>query len=242
MNHTFSPLTEPVGLIWLLALLTTVLLVWRNRFRAAVGPGVVVIAFSLIGSTSLPALLLASLERPYAHPDLGALPEHDAVVMLGGVLEASSNDVFGLNLNGAADRVVTAAELMRRHKARALVLGGGSSLLARGPVEEGRLVENWLRRWNLVEAPIHRLGACANTRDEAARTAALARDVGQRAAGRNADAYARVTSAPDRNTVTASTREVAATSSAAARPAKIVARTPASAIEVRIVLPPMRCF
>lgn len=176
MNHTLSPLTEPVGLIWLLALLATAFLVWKNRFRAAWAPGAVVIAFWVIGSTPLPARLLASLERPYAHPDLGALPEHDAVVMLGGVLEASSNDAFGLNLGGAADRVVTAAELMRRHKARALVLGGGSSLLARGPVEEGRLVENWLRHWNLVEAPIYRLGACANTRDEAARTAALARE------------------------------------------------------------------
>ncbi len=176
MNHVLAPLTEPVGLIWLLALMLTAFLVWKDRFRAALAPGAVVIAFWVIGSTPLPARLLASLERPYAHPALDALPEHDAVVMLGGVLGPSANDVLGFNLDSAADRVVTAVEVMRRHKARALVLGGGGSLLARGPVEEGRLVENWLRRWNLVEAPIYRLGACANTRDEAARTAALARE------------------------------------------------------------------
>lgn len=176
MNHILSPLTEPTGFLWLLALGTVLFLVWRGKFRAAVAAGLVVAAFWVVGSTPVPARLLASLERPYVNPALDALPEHDAVVMLGGVLGASSNDVLGFSLGNAADRVVTATELMRRHKARALVLGGGSDLLTRGPVEEGRLVENWLRRWNLVTAPIYRLGACLNTRDEAARTAALARE------------------------------------------------------------------
>ena len=53
---------------------------------------------------------------------------------------------------------------------------------------------------------------------------------------------ARVTSAPERKTVTESTREVAGTSSAAAfpantGPARRLAKTPTIAIEVRIVFP-----
>ncbi len=99
-------------------------------------------------------------------------------VMLGGGVRPSKHEAFGLDLTAAGDRMVMAVELVRRGKAPNLVLGGGAHRVNEQERVEADLMKRWLETWNIVQAPIFSLGGCANTRDEAVRTAALAREQG----------------------------------------------------------------
>ncbi len=169
---------EPLVLIWLLALLVMLVSLrrrhWRCAFLAALFAGLL----SLTGG-SLGVRLQASLERPYAGVNPAQVPPADAVVMLGGVLRASSNGLFGLDLEDSADRATTAAELIRLGKAPVLVLGGGAARKGDAAPSEGELVERWLGAWGFTNhATILRLGVCENTHDEGERTAALFKERG----------------------------------------------------------------
>jgi uncharacterized SAM-binding protein YcdF (DUF218 family) len=180
MAALLKPLTEPLGLVWL-ALLA--LLAWRayqRQWRRLIWPGVLVAVLFLFACTPLSPWLLASLERPYAKPDLDGLAPADAVVMLGGVLDPSPRDLFGFNLTGTADRVVTAVELVRQGKGRALILGGGGPKPGEPGLSEAELLQGWVAAWGFTNTPIFLLRSCVSTRDEAVRTLALAQEHGWR--------------------------------------------------------------
>jgi uncharacterized SAM-binding protein YcdF (DUF218 family) len=178
MKALLLPLVEPLGFLW------TALVVWglisliRRHWRAAAVSLVTAGALSLVGATRIPARLLASLERPYANITLDRVAPADAVVMLGGVLRRSPSDVFGFDLNPHADRVLTAVEVARLGKARALVLGGGGHGPGGAPPSEGDLLSRWLSAWQIPAVPVHRLGVCTDTHDEAERTLLLMRRYG----------------------------------------------------------------
>jgi uncharacterized SAM-binding protein YcdF (DUF218 family) len=93
--------------------------------------------------------------------------------MLGGTHHASKFDINGVGLAPAADRVVTAWGLIRLHRARALVFGGGGYSSNGVEVLDARMLQDWFARWQLVGVPMHDLGLCRNTHDEALATAAL---------------------------------------------------------------------
>ena len=136
-------------------------------------------ALSLIGGTTIPTRLLASLERPYQIHRLGDLPDCDAIVMLGGVLNVSSGDVVGFDLGERADRVVTAVELFKKNKSGVLILGGGGGQ-QKPPADdrwlEGDVLKPWLTSWGIATTNVLHLGSCSNTRDEALRVAVLAKE------------------------------------------------------------------
>ena len=121
----WEPMLLPIGFLWLLLVLATVCSLWKRRWRGALFPGSLVVFLTIAGSTQIPAWLLATLERPYARADLTKVPVCDAIVMLGGTHNYSSNDAFKLDLARPADRIVMSLELMRQQKAKALLLGGG---------------------------------------------------------------------------------------------------------------------
>ncbi|MBI2928626.1 MAG: YdcF family protein [Verrucomicrobia bacterium] len=173
MSRFFSLLLDPISVLWLLLLLAAVVHLWKRQFRAALVPAVVAGLLSLTGCTWFSAGLLASLERPYARQTLTDLPAADALVVLGGWSQPSANDAFGLDFQDSVDRLLTAVELMRQGKARALVLAGGGYPVNGQAEAESVRIQQWLAAWRVAPAPIHRLGACRHTRDEAARAKAL---------------------------------------------------------------------
>ncbi len=180
MTKLLTPLTEPLGLFWVILLLLTGWRLFCREWRRAAGPGILALLIYLIGGTRIPAHLLAGLERQYARGGLTEVAPADAVVMLGGILTVSTNDPLGFDLSMAADRAVTAVELVRRGKARVLVLGGGIQGVKGREEPEGGLIKRWLTAWGLAKVPVIVLDKCANTRGEAERVQALASQYGWR--------------------------------------------------------------
>lgn len=179
MAKLLGSFLQPLAALWLVLVAVALGALWRRRWRAALGTALLAAVLSLVGATRWPAHLLASLERPYAGVQLAALPDADAVVMLGGQLTPSPHDVFGFELDGAADRVLTAVEAVRQRKGRALVLGGGWNPDVPNP-GEGELLRRWITHWQVAPVPVHVLGLCRDTRDEAERTRRLAETNGWR--------------------------------------------------------------
>lgn len=173
-----EPMLLPIGFLWSLLVLGTGWSLWKRRWRSGLLPGMLAAFLSVAGSTAIPARLLASLERPYAHVDLTKVPVCDAVVMLGGTHNYSPSDAFKLDLAQAADRIIMSLELMRQQKGKTLVLGGGGREIDGKQHPDAQLLQDWFAAWGLPTAPVSNLGICRNTRDEAERVQALVKERG----------------------------------------------------------------
>lgn len=173
MAKWLSGFLQPLALLWLGLVVAGLWELRHRRWRSAVGAAVLAGVLSILGATPWPARLLATLERPYAARPPAAVPETDAVVMLGGLASPSPHDILGFEVDGAADRLLTAVEAVRQRRGRVLVLGGGVNPFVPNP-GEGELLRRVLTQWNVVPVPVELLGLCANTRDEAERTRKLA--------------------------------------------------------------------
>jgi uncharacterized SAM-binding protein YcdF (DUF218 family) len=168
-------LLEPMGILWL-GLLVLTFGAWRMRQgRLALLAGTLAVFVFLLGSSPLPGNLLATLERPYAGFEPEAVEPGDAVVMLGGGIEASRHEAAGFHLTLAGDRVLMALHLIHLGKAPVLVLGGGGEKIGGQMEVESELLKAWVVKDALAgKAEVLSLGLCANTHDEAMRVAALA--------------------------------------------------------------------
>ena len=122
-----SQIAYPLLASWLLAALAGVLL-WRRRKRA--GGILLTIALGWLWAWSTPAFsdwLPATLERPHPATPVEALPAADAIVLLGGGMEAAHPpERLYPDLNAAADRVWHAARLFRAGKAPLILASGGN--------------------------------------------------------------------------------------------------------------------
>ena len=178
LSKTVGRLFEPVGFIWAILLIACYRAIRKKEKLQALFTGGLALFISVIGGTKLPAYLLSTLERPYIVKDFSTVSECDAVVVLGGGHSFVSSGTFQIELNGAADRILTAAELMRLGKGKALVTSGGGFWKDGKQVGEGVLVKNWLETWKPFEQPIYDLGVNRHTRDEAVNAKALAEQHG----------------------------------------------------------------
>lgn len=160
-------LATPLGFCWAVLVLSAAWLVLRESTRRrALLPGGLALILFLFGGTPLSAWMLAALERPYAGVKAEALPDADAIVMLGGILGPSANDLYGVDFNAAADRAIAATELLRLGRAPVLVAGGGAmQSLPEKPLESDLWLP-WVEAWKLKPRRVHQLGACRNTHDE----------------------------------------------------------------------------
>jgi uncharacterized SAM-binding protein YcdF (DUF218 family) len=173
-----APLAQPIGFVWLVLVVLTGWQLRRKQWRVAAAIGAVALLMNLIGSGIVGGPLLKGLERPYAGTGLTNVPSADAVVMLGGAHRPSPPDTFGLDLTPAADRIVTALELMRLGKGQALVLGG-NGYGHKGEIRaDSQLLKDWFAAWKIPAAPVLDLGMNSNTREEALKVASLMKDKG----------------------------------------------------------------
>jgi uncharacterized SAM-binding protein YcdF (DUF218 family) len=160
-----------LGVLWLL---------YRREWRSALWLGVPAVLIFLIGSTPLVDAIVARAERSQASNNDDHPAGADVVVALGGGYYLSENDTFGFSLTGGGSRVLTALELVRRGKAKALVLGGSVPLTGKPGVVATSLVQDWVLAWGMTTVPVTNLGLCANTHDEALRFRELSAQRGWR--------------------------------------------------------------
>ena len=147
MEQFISSFTEPLSIVWLLALTGCVCAVRRRQWVSALCLAAIALSLSLAGS-SVSSRLLASIERPYAQVNLDALPACDAVVVLGGSAGPAEVSPFRFDLNARADRGVTGLELIRRGKATSVVTQNIDGLHLRAGNSPGLVVGN--ERFDLV--------------------------------------------------------------------------------------------
>jgi len=171
--RTLESLLYPVGLVWALLTIGGIIL-YRKKLRR---PAFFCLGLSaylyLAGATPIPEWLLARLEKPFADLTIENATHADAIVVLGGIMNSSAHDAFGLSVTSAADRIVTGVELMRQKKAGALVVGGGPTRVRGDTRSEGLRVEAWIKTWNVAPGEVIGLDACLNTHQEAERVRAL---------------------------------------------------------------------
>lgn len=173
----FGPLAHPTGFLWLLLLAAAlVLLKKRQRLGALFMVGFALL-LSVFGGRNA-VYLVGWLEEPYILRSYDDVPTADAVVLLGGSHEVTKNDLIGFNLNEAADRIFVALEMMRLKKSDTLVVGGGGGKIDGREITEGEALLKWCASWGMTNFTALPLAKSRNTREEALKTAALAREKG----------------------------------------------------------------
>ena len=163
----FAPLGESIGLVWFLTLLASVFLFWRRQWLGSLVTLLLAALIYVTSGTPLPTILLSTLEKPYAAQDFKEIPYGDAIVVLGGSHRLSSHDIFGFELADAGDRIITGMELMRQHKGKTLVVGGGPVRVGDQKQDSAEFLKKWFYTWQIPNAPILTLGGSPDTRAEA---------------------------------------------------------------------------
>jgi hypothetical protein len=75
----------------------TILPLRHRRWRAALLPGAAWLLLTVTAALPVPHLLMASLEKEWPPVDLAALPECDAIMVLGGSMEPSTKEPAGIH-------------------------------------------------------------------------------------------------------------------------------------------------
>ena len=169
LSQWAASVVDPLALLWLGLCCATAWLGWKRRWRSAALVASPALLLFLLGSVAWPEYLVAAREAPYAERSVASVPAADAVVMLGGIHDASVYDPFGFALRAGSQRLVAALQLVRVGKGRALVLGGSGPLPGKPGESEASLLAGWVRQWQLCNAEVLDLGVCQNTHDEALR-------------------------------------------------------------------------
>jgi len=181
----FSPkdILDPFAWVWFALALAGLCRLRQRNFRACCLLLSAVLGMSALEILSVPHRLMCAKENPYqrdaASPDFEkSMAGAQAVVMCGGMLQASRHDFSGANYGDSVDRFLKAVDLARR-LSLPLVLGGGE-VGGKGSPLESAYERNWLRSWDLLNLPVFDLGPCQNTHDEALAAATLAGSRGWR--------------------------------------------------------------
>lgn len=111
----------PLGLASMLLLLALSI---RHRHKLRTGLIIAAVAILWLASTTgFSSMLARSLE--YRYPSLDDYPIADVAIVLGGGTEPAASPRRSVEVNGAGDRVLFAAQLYRQGKAGKLILSGG---------------------------------------------------------------------------------------------------------------------
>jgi uncharacterized SAM-binding protein YcdF (DUF218 family) len=165
MAHLIDP-----GLWLWLSLAAWTLIAWHRKKRAEASRAAAMFGlFWLIGGSSIPERLLASLEREYPTVNIGRLEEADAVIVLGGGYSPSTFEPAGVWFpEGSAARAITGIELIRKQKAPILVMSGRTRYRDQlAPAKDADAMKNLIQEMRIYDAELITVGDCENTHDEA---------------------------------------------------------------------------
>jgi uncharacterized SAM-binding protein YcdF (DUF218 family) len=162
--------TVPSNALAMLCVLGVLLLPTRFRRAASriltVGVVLLLIAgFSPLGNW----LLLPLTERFPAWSAAGRLP--DGIIVLGGAIDPETSQARGsLEMDSAAERIVTMLQLARRYPAARIVFSGGSANLIEMPVPEAPIAGDVLEDFGVPRSRIVLESESRTTAENAALT------------------------------------------------------------------------
>lgn len=165
-------LLSPLGTFFCLAGLA-LLLVWRRRLRSCMALGA--LALIWLWAWSMPVLSLwlrGTIEDQFPPRPIAAVPQAQALVVLGGGVSPPSGKSVDINLQSAADRVWYAARLFHAGKAPLLILSGGSDP-ERDAYSEARAMAYFLQDLGVPPEAMVLEEMSRNTRENAAFSATL---------------------------------------------------------------------
>lgn len=112
---------------WVILLMVAALiLLWRrSTAKAGIALFAAIALLWVFASPRVSAFLLGSLEAFYPPQAIEALPQADAIVLLGGGVELAAPPRMEPDLNEAADRLWYAARLYHAGKAPLIIVSGG---------------------------------------------------------------------------------------------------------------------
>ncbi|MGI8426001.1 MAG: YdcF family protein [Actinomycetota bacterium] len=167
ISKTLTELAYPLSLSLLLTLLGAVF-VWRGQKRPA---GLSLLCSLLVlWVPSTPAVsdyLRASLERRHLPMALEKVPKADAIVVLGGVVGAALPPRLTVDLSGASDRVLYAAQLYQAGKGRLVIASGGALPWQCKSPAEAYAMAALLTEWGVPHGAIMLETASRNTYENA---------------------------------------------------------------------------
>lgn len=172
----FLPLfVYPLGVAILLGLLAA-LAGWRGHRGGAAGLGLLGVLVLWVPATPLFSdFIRDTLENRYPPVAVGAIPEAEAIVVLGGEIAEIGKRAETLDVGAAFDRLQHALALYRAGKAPMLIVSGGG---APGRVTEADVMAGLLGEHGVPDAAILREEESRNTRENGVNTAALLKDQG----------------------------------------------------------------
>jgi len=85
--------------------------------------------------------LIESLEKKFPPVEISSLPESDAVVVLGGMINTLGKYKGRPELTDSSDRLVDAVRIYKAGKAKKILFAGGSGILFAGEIKEADLAE-----------------------------------------------------------------------------------------------------
>ena len=157
----------PFGLSILASLLGLVLQRHRrlSRTLSLVACGLLV-SFSVSPASTA---LLGSLERQYPEVGIGASPDSQAIVVLGGMVKSPSQSHRNSGFTDASDRLMHAFRLFRARKAPFILISGGNIQIlgGRDRIPEAQAASQLLQEWGVPPEAILIEDSSRNTHENA---------------------------------------------------------------------------
>lgn len=164
LSKIFAALFLPVTLFFLF-----LLYIFARRLTGRLRRvSLVVWAIAWFCSTSFgSAFLMRPLENRFPAIAVQDLGKADAVVMLGGMIDANSLRGGRPEFGGAVDRLTASLEIVFRKKADVVLISGGSGLMLQGGLREGDVLRNYLAAQGFPAEKILSEAVSRNTRENA---------------------------------------------------------------------------
>lgn len=164
LSKVFAALFLPVTLFFLFLLYVFARkLSGRARHVCLIVWGIAWFFSTSFGSS----LLMRPLEARYAAVAVTDLAKADAVVMLGGMIDANSLRGGRPEFGSAVDRLTASLEIIFRKKADFVLISGGSGLMLQGGLREGDVLRNYLAAQGFPAEKILSEAVSRNTRENA---------------------------------------------------------------------------
>jgi uncharacterized SAM-binding protein YcdF (DUF218 family) len=177
-DKLLAQLAYPLGLSILLIAFGA-LLIARSRRRS--GLGAILFGLAWLWLWSLPAVsdrVRASLESRFENRPAASLPSADAIVVLGGGEQATPPDWPYPGLERGADRIWHAARLFHAERAATIIVAGGRLDWWGNRRSGAEAMREFLVALDVPKTAIVMESSSRNTRENAVRTAEIARERG----------------------------------------------------------------